>query len=56
VNWQVGQLTLKKAATTGPFFNASARADFFPFVLGSSNAGALAPADNGAILRPPRNS
>lgn len=54
VNWQVGQLTLKKAARTGPFCNVSASERFFPFVSDSEIGGAVSPDGKARNFLPPR--
>src|ERR1700733_7703708 len=52
VNWHVGQLALKKAARTGPFFNASARDDFLPLVSTREIGGAVVPRVKALIVLP----
>jgi hypothetical protein len=56
VNWQVGQVTLKNAASTGPFASASARDTLFPSTVDSEIEGAVFPEDS-ALTRqhPPKN-
>src|SRR5271156_1467007 len=56
VNWHVGQLALKNAASTGPFFRASASEICLPPVLESEISGAISPAGSALILLQPSTS
>jgi hypothetical protein len=55
VNWQVGQLTLKNAASTGPLVRASASDTFFPSMVASAIGGAVFPGDNALMQHAPKN-
>jgi hypothetical protein len=54
VNWQVGQLTLKKAARTGPFCNDSPSERLFPLVSDKEIGGAVSPDGKARNFFPPR--
>ena len=55
VNWQVGQLTLKNAARTGPRFNASASDNLLPLESAREIGGAVFPRRKAPIVFPPRS-